>query len=112
MTIPPETAPAPELIAEALESKLWRDGIPDSLAQLSPLTEVDGVDVFAETIDWDGNSFAADCVVYVGLTYGEEDDDDGVSTSDNFPGRVRGHRSEGDAIVIDEISFDTSSFYE
>jgi hypothetical protein len=97
-------------IAEAVEDRIMNNGTPDELDQLSTHTEVDGVDVLADTLSETDGAFAAKLVVYVGLQYGGNADDP-MTTSDTFPGQVKGHFEQDGTITIETVSFDTSSFY-
>ncbi|CAA7621732.1 hypothetical protein MTBLM5_400012 [Magnetospirillum sp. LM-5] len=82
----------------------------NELDQLSNRTEFDGVDVIDESIQTSDEKFEADVIVYVGLSYGGRNDE--ITTSDNLPGHIKGRLTEDGQIVIDDLTVDTSSFYE
>lgn len=98
-------------IAEAVENRIMSKGTPAELDELSTHTEVDGVDVLADTLNITDGAFDAKLVVYVGLQYGGNADDP-ITTSDTFPGQVKGHFEQDGSVTIETVSFDTSSFYE
>ncbi len=86
------------------------DAISD-LSELSGATLFDGIDpspdgIFRVT---GTNKFEATATIYVTLQYGGSKD--AVSMSDAYPASVAGH-FDGAAIVVDDVSVDTSSFYE
>lgn len=99
-------------IAEAVENSNVTDFEAwNALDALSTHTEFDGVDVAEESLRWDDKKFVADVTVFIGLHYGKGDDD-GISTSDSFPGEISGHMDNDGNVVIDELTVDTSTFYE
>lgn len=98
-------------LSEAIEDGFARFSAWQDLDVLSKRTELDAVELDERSVRWDGGSFEADLTVYVGLTYGDTDKD-GFSTSDSFPGHVRGHLDEYGSLVIDDVKVDTSTFFE
>ena len=81
----------------------WND-----LDQLATRVEIQDLEVFESEIVVDGDTFIGPVNVYVVLHYGNEDGD---AFPDSYPGSFRGHLSDGKP-VIDDVTVDTSSFYQ
>ena len=82
----------------------------NSLDVLSSSTVPDSIEVYEDDIKISDDKFSGVLNVYVTLEYGKGED--GFTTSDGFPGKFRGHFDETGQAVIDELTVDTSSFYE
>ena len=88
------------------ECQAWGD-----LDALSTHTEFNGLEVNPETVEWlDGKRFKVSVMIHVGPQYGK-DAEEGLSTTDGYPGQLVEHL-QGDKVVVDDVSVDTSSFYE
>jgi hypothetical protein len=87
----------------------------DDLAALSTHTTFDVIEAVPEGVFESGvGRFEAVATVYVGLQYGK-DNDEGFSSTEEFPALVKGSltkRPDGYVADIDDISVDTSAFYE
>jgi Predicted pPIWI-associating nuclease len=90
---------------ELTDRPAWGD-----LDILSTHTTLDGIEVDPEGIIFDGDEFGGVMNVHVTLHYGGHGDD-GFTTSDSFPGDFHGRFDKGKP-EVDQISVDTSSFYE
>jgi hypothetical protein len=97
-------------VAEAVRShdlggtEAWRD-----LSILSNETQVDTLEVFEDEIIGEEDGFSGPLLWHVTLNYGSGDD--AVVASESFPGRFCAQLIDG-AIVVTEMSADTSSYYE
>jgi len=87
-------------------SPAWSD-----LDALSSRTLLDGVEIDPDGIIVKGNTFRGPLSIYVLLQY-DEAGEDSFETSDSFMGEFSGHFSEGGGAVIDQVTVDTSPFYE
>ena len=87
------------------ESPAWQD-----LNTLSARTILDGVEVDPDGVILDDDQFRGVMNVYVVLRYGSSKD--GFETSDSFLGNFKGHFVQGEGPVIDQVSVDTSPFFE
>jgi hypothetical protein len=86
--------------------RAWSD-----LTALSSNTHVREIQAIPEGIFQRGEqSFTAVATVYVDLNNNEGKDD--FSTTDSFPAEVEGHFESRNRAVVDEVSVDTTSFYE
>lgn len=100
-------------IAEAVDSAqqhLADFSAKEKLDQLSPDTVVDHIDLMHDGIFKEGSQFAGICTFYVELNAGQGDE--AISLPEAFPGKVEGHIDANDNVVIDEMTVDTSSFFE
>lgn len=91
---------------ELAESAAWSD-----LDALSTHTYIDGIEIDPEGVILEDNRFHGVMNVYVLLTYGS-DKEDGFETSDAFLGQFEGHFNPEGKAVIDNLTVDTSPFYE
>jgi hypothetical protein len=83
-----------------------------ALERLSTHTSLDGVEADPAGIDLNGDKFNGILTAYVGLRYGNgSGSDDGLETSDSFGATFEGHFKKSQS-VIDDVSVDTSAFYE
>jgi hypothetical protein len=100
-------------IAEAVSNvELSTTGAWDNLDVLSTHTRVEGVDVEADAVILDANgNFRGVVDIYVSLQYGSDSEDD-FTSSDSFLGEFRGHLDDNGRPIIDDVSVDTSDFYE
>lgn len=97
-------------INQLTQDDLDKVGAWDGLRELSSQTNLDMIDTGAENIALDNNgNFEATADVYVTLNYGPSND--GASFSDGYIATIRGHIAQ-DAVEIDGVSVDVSSFYE
>jgi len=90
------------------EANLASDSVWPALDELSSRTVFEGIEVFPDEIEMDGEHFRGFMNVYVTLNYGRGDD--GFSRSDGFPGVFRGRLADGEIADL-EFEVDTSSFY-
>ena len=84
----------------------------NALDQLSTRTMFEGIEANPDGVFTrdEGASFSAACTIYVSLNYGGSRD--GVSMSDSFPATVSGHFEDDGSIDIDNVSVDTTSFFD
>ena len=102
-----------EQIAEAAEKLEISDtNAWSNLDALATHVIVEGIDVDPESIVFEekGKTFKGALNVYLTLQYGSNDDD-GFSNGTSFWGLFKGH-FEGNKPKIDDVSVDTSSFYQ
>ncbi|MEI8395863.1 MAG: hypothetical protein WCF85_14075 [Rhodospirillaceae bacterium] len=101
-------APSSKAISDAMNASDvtkfpgWKD-----VADLSANTTLCDMDILDDIIIYEGASFHCGVNVYVKFEF--PDDEKFPIVSDEFPGSLKGH-VEGDNIVIDDISIDTTSF--
>jgi hypothetical protein len=99
-------------IAEAVSSKIFNDegysGRTD-LAELSDQTDIHDVDVHESLISYNGKKFSGMCEISVTLNYHNDNELDW--RTDVFPGEFWGYM-DGETPVIEDITVDTSSFFE
>jgi len=103
--------PKREAVMHAItDYNIAESGARDDLDMLPVRTVVESVEASPERIFEAGeDGFAAVATVYISLASGESTDDHFIP--DSFPAYVEGHFENGDA-VIDNLSIDTSSFYD
>jgi hypothetical protein len=108
-----EEAELLERIADAVDAAqqdLGRFSAGRDLDQLSSRTEVDHIDMMRDGIFKEDVSFTGICTFYVDLNYGQGDD--AVSFPEAFPGKVHGHIDDNEDVIIDDMTVDTTSFYQ
>jgi hypothetical protein len=88
------------------KSTAWSD-----LDALSSHTLLDGMETDPDGIIITDKTFKGPLSVYVVLQY-DEKGDDAFETSDAFSGEFTGHIDEQGNVTIDDVSIDTSPFYE
>jgi carbohydrate-binding DOMON domain-containing protein len=91
---------------EFVQTEAW-----GALAALSSDTQIETVETFDDEVRIEGNSFAGPLIWYVKLRYGQEQTEDYLVLSESFPGHFEG-RFEGEEPIIEQMTADTSSFYE
>lgn len=99
-------------IAEAVGSKVFSDesySARADLAELSDRTDIHDVDVQENLISFDGTKFSGMCEISVTLNYDNDADLDW--RTDIFPGQFWGHM-DGETPVVEDVTVDTSSFFE
>jgi hypothetical protein len=91
---------------ELNETKAW-----NNLDILSTHTRIESIEAVPEGIFEVGKSgFTAVATVYVDLEYGDKDS--AFSTRDSFPAEVQGHFDPDGKPVVDNVTVDTSSYYQ
>lgn len=79
---------------------------------LSTHTRVEGIDVEPDGVILDSvGNFRGVVNLYVSLQYGANNEE-GFTSSDSFLGEFRGHLDSDRHPVIEDVSVDTSDFYE
>jgi len=81
------------------------------LSELSDHTVLDGIEVDPAGIAIVENRFEGLMNVYVGLEY-DKDSGEALVTSDAFTGRFKGHFSKAGKPEIEEVTIDTTPFYQ
>lgn len=92
---------------ELSETSAWND-----LDILSTHTRVEGINVDPDGVVLDANgNFRGVIDIYVSLQYGSNNEE-GFASSDSFLGEFRGHLEAHGKAVIDDVTVNTSDFYE
>jgi hypothetical protein len=92
---------------ELTETSAWND-----LDVLSTHTYIDGIEVDPAGIIFEnGKKFHGVVNIYVLLEYGPNGSDN-FQTSESFLGRFHGHLEPDGKPVVDDVTVDTSPFYE